>query len=203
MTRRGVLALAGLATMGVGFAAYRHWHLRWGATADEAHGLLPGDALLPVPRFEATRAITIDASPEAVWPWLVQIGRGRAGFYAYDRLDNAGVPSAEEILPEHQHVAVGDLAAPMALPANDRNSFRVFGFEEPAWLGWEKEGSTWVWVLKPLDDGRRTRLVVRLKATDRFPWSLVSAPLLELGDFPMMRKELLGIKARAEGTSSG
>ena len=128
---------------GVGFAAYRHWHLRWGATADEAHGLLPGDALLPVPRFEATRAITIDASPEAVWPWLVQIGRGRAGFYAYDRLDNAGVPSAEEILPEHQHVAVGDLAAPMALPANDRNSFRCLA-EEPAWLGWEARSPGWV-----------------------------------------------------------
>lgn len=182
----------------IAFGWYRRWHLRWGATVDEVHGHLPGDAIVPVPRFEATRAVTIDAPPAAVWPWLAQIGRGRAGFYAYDLLDNAGEPSAERILPEHQHLAVGDLAAPMALPADDRNSFRVFGFEEPEWLGWAKPGSTWVWVLRPLDDGQRTRLVVRLKATDRLPWSLVSAPLLELGDFPMMRKELLGIKARAE-----
>lgn len=193
-----VYPLTIVAAAGVGFAAYRHWHLRWGASTDEVHSLLPGDALLPVPHFQATRAVTIDASPETVWPWLVQIGLGRAGFYSYDRLDNKGEPSADRILPEHQQLAVGAVAAPMELPANERNSFRVFGFEEPAWLGWAKEGSTWVWVLKPLDWGRRTRLVVRLKAADRFPWSLVSAPLLELGDFPMMRKQLLGIKARAE-----
>ncbi len=199
MTGRRVVAAVGLVFVALGgFAWYRRWHLRWGATVDEVHGHLPGDAIVPVPRFEATRAVTIDAPPAAVWPWLVQIGRGRAGFYAYDLLDNGGEPSADRILVEHQHVAVGDLAAPMALPANDRNSFRVFGLDEPEWLGWAKPGSTWVWVLRSLDDGRRTRLVVRLKATDRFPWSLVSAPLLELGDFPMMRKELLGIKARAE-----
>ena len=199
----GRLVPAALAASALGFAVYRHWHLRWGATAGEVHGPLPGDQLLAVPRFEATRAVTIDAPPEAVWPWLVQIGKGWAGFYSYDRLDNGGEPSADRILAEYQHVSVGDLAAPMALPANERNSFRVFGLEEAAWLGWAKEGSTWVWVLKPLDDGHRTRLVVRLRATDRFPWSLISAPLLELGDFPMMRKHLLGIKARAERSRIG
>ena len=92
MRTRGILAGAGVAGAAAAFLVYRHWHQRWGATADEVHGLLPGDAVVPVPRFQATRAVTIDAPPEAVWPWLVQIGRGRAGFYAYDRLDNAGVP---------------------------------------------------------------------------------------------------------------
>lgn len=87
------------AAVGLGIAGtiaagwYRHWHLRWGATVDEVHAPLPGDALVPVPHFTATRVVTIDAPPAAVWPWLVQIGRGRAGFYAYDLLDNAGQPS--------------------------------------------------------------------------------------------------------------
>lgn len=199
MRARTAAVSALVATSAAGaFVAYRHWHLRWGATTDEVHAPLPGDALVPVPHLTATRAITIDAPPGQVWPWLVQIGFGRAGFYSYDWVDNLRRHSADRILPEYQEVNVGDLAAPMASPPNEHNSFRVFGFEQDRWLGWVKRGSTWVWLLKPLDGGTRTRLVVRLKAAERLPWSLLSAPLLELGDFPMMRKELLGIKARAE-----
>ena len=133
-----------------------------------------------------------------MWPWIVQIGFDRAGFYSYDLLDNLGRPSAERILPDLQHVAEGDLAAPMASPPDERNSFRVFGFEPNRWLGWAKPGSTWVWRLDPLDDGRRTRLVVRLTESYALPWALFTAPLMEIADFPMMRKELLGIRRRAE-----
>jgi hypothetical protein len=61
---------------------------------------MPGDELLDEPSFDATRAITIDAPPAEVWPWLVQIGHGRAGFYSYDLFDNAARPSAERIVPE-------------------------------------------------------------------------------------------------------
>lgn len=73
---------------------YRGWHLRWGATPAETAASLPGDALVPHAQFKATRAITIDAPPEAVWPWLVQAGCQRAGFYSNDLLDNLGHPSA-------------------------------------------------------------------------------------------------------------
>lgn len=103
----GAVAGAGL------LAAYarlvRPWALRWGATAEEAARPLPGDGLVAKADYVATRAITIDAPPHQVWPWLVQIGSGRAGWYTYDRLDNAGMPSATEILPQLQQLAVGDL----------------------------------------------------------------------------------------------
>ena len=67
----------------------RPWHLRWGATADEVHGAMPGDDVVPKAQFNATRAVTIDAPPERVWPWIVQLGYRRAGFYTYDLIDNA------------------------------------------------------------------------------------------------------------------
>ena len=79
------------------------------ASADERRRSLPGDELLPHPKWTITHAITINAPPEAVWPWVVQMGSGRAGWYAYDHIDNAGVPSARRIIPELQHLAVGDV----------------------------------------------------------------------------------------------
>lgn len=87
----------------------RAWHLRWGATADELHGAMPGDEVVPRAQFNATRAVTVDAPPERVWPWIVQSGYRRAGFYTYDLIDNASQRSAERILEEYQHPAVGDL----------------------------------------------------------------------------------------------
>lgn len=194
-------AVGGFVTIGA-FAWYRRWHLHWGASHDEVLASMPGDDLLPRAPFCATRAITIDAPREHVWPWIVQIGFGRAGFYSYDLLDNLGRPSAERILPEYQDIQVGAVAAPMASPANDRNSFRVMGFDPNRWLVWSKPGSSWAWMLTPVDQGTRTRLVTRLKAADRLPWALFSAPLMELADFPMMRKQLQGIKARAEAGAS-
>src|SRR5512139_3909473 len=70
---------------------------RWGATDEEAGRPLPGDGVVCGRAYVATRAITIDAPPEDVWPWIVQMGSGRGGWYALDRLDNGGVPSAEEV----------------------------------------------------------------------------------------------------------
>jgi hypothetical protein len=103
----------------------RHWHLRWGATPEEVSQAMPGDDLVPVSHFTATRAITAYAPPAQVWPWLVQAGYRRAGFYSYDLLDNLGRPSANTVLPEWQHPRVGDLAAPMANPPTVETSFRV------------------------------------------------------------------------------
>jgi hypothetical protein len=179
---------------------YRHWHLRWGATDAEVAAPMPGDELVSHPSFNTTRAITIDAPPEDVWPWLVQIGHGRAGFYSYDLFDNAGHPSADQILPEHQGPQIGDWV-PMAAKVNDTTAFKIKAFEPNRYLLWEKPHSTWAWKLEPLDGGR-TRLITRLK--DHYSWradpanALLSVILLEFGDFPMMRKLLLGVKRRAE-----
>src|SRR5829696_6626118 len=95
----GVAMVLGAAT-----AAYllfiRPWQLRWGATGDE---------IVAHPTFNATRALTIEARPEEVWPWIVQIGMTRAGWYSYDLLDNLGRPSARRILPQFQNPKIGDV----------------------------------------------------------------------------------------------
>jgi len=201
--KRG-MRIVSLATAMAGLAyaarAARRWHLRWGATDAELAAAMPGDDVIACPSFCATRAITIDAPPGLVWPWLVQIGFGRAGFYSYDRLDNLGRPSAERILPEYQATHVGDLAAPMANPPTPTTSFQVRAFKPRRYLVWEKRNATWTWVLTPLPENR-TRLVTRLRVRHDLNslLGLAGAALLELGDFPMMRKELLGIRRRAEG----
>jgi uncharacterized protein YndB with AHSA1/START domain len=180
---------------------YRHWHQRWGATDDEVRAVMPGDDIVPKTQFNATRAITIDAPPEMVWPWIVQMGYRRAGFYTYALLDNAGFESADHILKQYQPPRIGDWM-PMAKKINDTTAFKVKAFEINEWLLWAKPDSSWVWRLIPLEGGR-TRLITRLKA--RCEWrklgsAVLSLVLLEFGDFPMIRRVLNGIKARAERT---
>jgi len=177
----------------------RSWHLRWGATSAEVRAPMPGDEIVPRASFNATRAITIGAPPAAVWPWIVQLGFGRAGFYSYDLFDNAGRPSADHILPEFQHPRVGDWV-PMAATVNETTAFRVKAFATGEWLLWDKPESTWSWKLVPLEGGR-TRLVTRLKQHNDWGspvMALVTVILFEFGDFPMMRRLLLGVRARAE-----
>ncbi len=184
----------------LGFVGYRRWHLRWGATHAEAEARMPGDDLIGRVAFTATRAITIAAPPAAVWPWLVQVGFGRAGFYSYDLLDNLGRPSATRILQEYGTPAVGDLAAPMASPPDTRNSFTVAEVVPPKVLVWVKPDSTWAWSLSADSDGG-TRLVTRLKASYQWtPFMPFTVLLMEVGDFPMMRRMLLGVRERAEAT---
>jgi hypothetical protein len=184
---------------------YRRRHLRWGATDAEVAGVMPGDELVSDPSFNATRAITIDAPPEAVWPWLVQLGYGRAGWYSYDVFDNAARPSAEGVLPEYQAPRVGDWV-PMSSNVSQTTAFKVAALEPNRWLLWAKPHSTWAWKLVPLGRGR-TRLTVRLK--ERYEWrrtpgsALVTLVLFEFGDFAMMRKLLLGVKRRAERLATG
>jgi hypothetical protein len=181
---------------------WRHWHLRWGANRSEAAAAMPGDELVPVSHFTATRAVTIDAPAEAVWPWLMQVGYRRAGFYSYDLLDNLGRPSARTVLPEWQNLGSGDTAAPMANPPTPTTSFVIADADPPGLLVWSKPDSTWSWILRALPDGR-TRLVTRLRQHYRAaPATIVTVILAEFGDFPMMRKMLLGIKERAETTAT-
>ena len=82
--------------------------LRWGASDEEVRQPYPGFDLIPEGRRGATMAVSIDAPPQLVWPWLAQMGCDRAGWYSWDRIDNGGVPSAENIHSEWQNLAVGD-----------------------------------------------------------------------------------------------
>jgi hypothetical protein len=176
----------------------RPWHRRWGATPDEVVAPMPGDDLFPRAQYRCTRAITIAATPEEVWPWLVQVGCLRGGWYSDDLLDDLARPSAREIVPELQGLEVGGWL-PMAPTPSAASSFVVDGFEIPRWMLWRTPSSTWAWRLLPLPDGR-TRLITRLHAV--YDWRRASTalwmPLMEFGDFPMMRRMLRGIRERAE-----
>jgi hypothetical protein len=175
----------------------RPLHTRWGAISAESHAAMPGDGLLPRAQFVATRAITIDAPPEAVWPWLIQTGAGRAGFYSYDLLDHLGRPSATSVLEAWQDLSVGDVVAPMTEPPTVTTSFVLADLDPPRHMVWSKPDSTWSWVLRPVDGGR-TRLVTRLKVRYRpAPSALLTVPLIEFGDFAMMRRMLLTLRRRA------
>ena len=162
---------------------------------------MPGDDLVPGCQYCATRAITIGAPPDEVWPWLVQTGFGKAGFYSNDLLDNAGHPSADHVLVDLQVPRVGDWV-PMFAKVNDRTAFKVAAVEPGRQLLWSKPDSTWSWRLTPVAGG--TRLITRLR--HRYRWdrpgdAVLSLLLNEFGDFPMMRKMLLTLKQRAEGRS--
>jgi hypothetical protein len=216
------LAALGAVTAGAYALFIRPWQLHWGATREEVHQPLPGDALLPHPKMETTGAITIRARPADVWSWLVQMGTGRAGWYSYAWLENllprgaigAGITNAQQIIPEFQHLEVGEsiplspttgltvaaLDAPHVLGLRVAMSFLTgmpFAPDEPkptAYL----DGS-WVFVLEALNE-QNTRLIERLRADYQPHFWL--APLVYLLAEPvffmMERKMLLGIKQRAE-----
>jgi hypothetical protein len=195
----GIAALA-VVVLGVYVRFIRPWQLRWGATDDEVARAMPGDDVVKQPTFNATRAVTIQARPEQIWPWLVQIGVTRGGWYSYDWLDNLGRPSTQRILPEFQQVKVGDV---IPLSPDGKQGMFVKEFEVNRYLlWWDKNGdSTWYWGLYPQDD-RQTRLITRVRLQYRWlsPTILFSL-LVEFTDIVMMRKCLLGIKQRAERVS--
>lgn len=176
----------------------RHWHLTWGATPAEVAAAMPGDDLLPRAQYRCTRAITIDAGPDAVWPWLVQVGYRRAGWYANDLLDNFARPSVQRIVPELQDIRVGQSLAWVPRPT-ERTAFVVDSFARPSSLLWRSPNRTWAWRLTPLAGGR-TRVVSRLHTF--YEWRRPLAPftlmLMEIADYPMMRRMLRGIRDRVE-----
>ena len=106
---------AGLTAIGAAAATYillaRPRQLRWGTIEPEFDEPLPGDDLIRTPNLVATRAITVRASADHVWPWIAQLGQGRGGFYSYDFLENlvgCDIHSADRIVPEWQDAGVGD-----------------------------------------------------------------------------------------------
>jgi hypothetical protein len=192
---------AGLLALGAYAAIVRPWTMRWGATDDEVKRPMPGDGIVKRADYVATRAITIHASRADVWPWLVQIGSGRAGWYSYDRLDNGGMSSATRILPEFQTLSVDQLV-PMV--PGDEIGVWVKEFEpERRVLWWDRKGDySWEWTLDEVSPGV-TRLVSRLRAT--YPPLLstrtIYSAVATTGDIVMMRRCLRGIRDRAEATA--
>jgi len=178
------------------FSLYRPWSLYWGATREEIDAVMPGDEIVLRPVFSATRAITVDAPPADIWPWIIQMGYGRAGFYSYDRLDNDGVPSADRIIPEYQGLEAGDLI-PMS-----RGSYAeviLLKPQELMVLRFQSDtAATWAWALRATPDGR-TRLITRLRVATL--WASTKF-LLDTFEIVMMRKCMLGIKRRAESMRS-
>jgi hypothetical protein len=188
----GVPAIA----IGAYVAFVRPQQLTWGATPAEVCRRLPGDDLVPRPMFNATRAITIQAAPDQVWPWLVQVGLTRAGWYSYDLLDNLGRPSASRIIPELQQLAPGDVV-PMS--PDGRQGIVVRTVEAPTSMVWWSPGETsWTWQLDPLPHGS-TRLITRIRSRMRAtPRSIAFYVVVEIADYWMIRKMLLNIRERAE-----
>lgn len=194
-----------LCLMGLVLAAYLLWarpyQLRWGATDEEVKRPMPGDELNPNPKFLATRAITIEATPEEIWPWLIQMGYKRAGFYGYDILENLGSPrgiqSAQSIIPEFQHFKVGD-----EVPISAAGGLVFYAIEPNRYLVWSGE-TGWggfTWALYPVDD-HHTRLVSRIRWSHnwRKPGQLALDLLTEFTDHLSVRKILQGVKGRVEG----
>jgi hypothetical protein len=173
--------------------------LTWGATEEEAGRSLPGDELLEDPAVVSTRAITIDAPPSAVWPWLVQMGSGRGGAYTYDWIENLfglGMHSAERINPEWQNLAVGDV-----IPGKESlQGMRVEVLDPERALVSRSEDGTWVWAFVLEDLGGRTRLLSRnrIAMPDPSPGDRIGMAVMEPGSLVMERKMLHGIKERAE-----
>ena len=192
-----------LVTAGAVSAAYplmlRTWFLNWGATHDEVARTIPGDELNPLPDTISTRAITIDAPPNAIWPWLVQMGSGRGGAYTYDWIENLfglDMHSADEILPEYQHPRVGDV-----LPVGPNGpGLRLKVLDPDHVLAFRSEDGTWVWQFALYPLGNRTRLVSRNRITTNTlaPPARLAYLLMEPGSLFMERKMLIGIKHRAE-----
>lgn len=202
MRRTLLLGGAGLALAAAYAPAVRRWYLTWGATEQEVTRLMPGDDLLPVPDLLSTRAVTIDAPPADVWPWLVQMGSGRGGAYTYDWIENLlglDMHSADEILPQFQRLAVGDV-----LPMGDGSpGMRVEICDPRRNLTLRSEDGRWVWIFGLYPGVCGTRLVSRNRiAEPGASWlrRLADRLVMEPGSLVMERRMLLGIRDRAERT---
>jgi hypothetical protein len=179
----------------------RRWFARAGTTPDELARTMAGDAIIAAPTHTATQAITVKASPDDIWPWLVQMGYQRGGLYSYDWLDRVfgflDRPSANRVLPEFQHLAVDDT---IRLGPRQELTVAVLEPTRGLVLSYKARGFEWVWQfgLYPLDRDR-TRLVTR--GTERFEKNIATwlfMRVMEPAAFIMTGRMLLGLKQRAE-----
>jgi hypothetical protein len=201
-----------VAAIGGATAAYilaRPWHLRWGTTGQESDEPLPGDDLIANPNLTATRAITIRASADQVWPWIAQLGQGRGGFYSYDFLENlmgCGIHSADRIVREWQDAEVGDevrLHPEVALEvaAVEQGRSLILHGGVPMGNAPPPYDFTWAFVLQDQADGT-TRLLVREQYAYKRPWAPLIVEPTEALSFVMSQKMLRGIRDRAERTAA-
>jgi hypothetical protein len=164
--------------------------------ADEAVRPLPGDELVAGAKIRWNHAITIRARPAEIWPWLVQMGCRRAGWYSYDGLDNGGVPSAERIVPELQRAQAGDIF-PMTPKAQDRFVVRVAGPGRALVLGDDAGQMSWGFVLEPAGE-TSTRLITRSRgATGRLAVGMMLKVFWHPPGFGMQRRQHLKRLAEA------
>ncbi|HEY0216093.1 MAG TPA: SRPBCC family protein [Cellulomonas sp.] len=194
-----------------GYGLARQHSLRWGARQDEVARTLPGDQRLPHADLVATRAVTIAARAEEVWPWLAQLGRGRGGFYTYDGLENLvglGIHSADAVVPEWQDLAVGDrvhLAAEVGLDVVQADAGQALVLEGSAGAGEAEEGMpfdfVWAFVLRPGPSDGSTRLVVRERYAFHQSWARPMVEVVEWVSLLMTTGMLRGIRDRAEGAA--
>ena len=212
-TTRTGLRRAGLVAGGVAVAAsaglttyplWRDWCLTWGAVGDESTRTLPGDDLLENPDLLSTRAISIVAPANAVWPWLAQMGSGRGGVYTYDWVENLfglHMHSVDVVLPQFQNIQVGD-----AQQLGETGPvLRVAVAEPESALVLRSDDGNWVWAFCLVSEGTETRLISRNRiATPGAPWPsrVFYHYVMEPGSLVMERKMLLGIKERAERLAS-
>ncbi len=191
----GLAAAGGTAYLVVAAARLR----TWGTRGDEATRDLPSEALMPQPGAGLTHAISIDAPPERVWPWIAQLGQNKGGFYSYAWLENlggAGIVNSDRINAEWQDPQPGGLLRlhpSIALPIVRVVPGELFVVSRPVRGGL---GFHWIFMLSPEGEGG-TRLVVRERYV--VPWAPARtvAAVVTVGSAVMSRRMLLGIKARA------
>lgn len=206
-----VQAIAGAALIAVHVPLtrpLRSWRTGWGATDAETTATLPGDELVPQARWGYTHAITIDAPPEKVWPWIAQLGQGRGGFYSYEGLENligCHVRNSDALVPAYQNIGVGDQirlhpkAPSLTVAIVEPNSRLVLHGALPE----TGDAQIWAFHLHRVDH-RRTRLVERGRGAfgPRLSSRLAFGPtLIEPVSFVMSRKMLLTIRHLAESST--
>jgi hypothetical protein len=178
---------------------------RWGSTPSDLRRVMAGDALLGHATYSGTLSVSVTAPREDIWPWLVQLGYQRGGLYSYDWLDRLfgylDRPSATRILPEFQHLSVGD-----EIPLGRGPSWPVGAIEPYRSLVLDMRnmgGIDWVWQfgLYPVDE-QRTQLVSRSRVYARTVWARLLTYVIEPAGFLMTRRMLLGIKERAEARAA-
>ncbi len=205
----GLVTVGGLAEVGL-----IHLGRTYGSTPAERSTRLPGDDVIVAPKVQTDHAVTIDAPPSAVWPWLLQMGWGRGGWYTARWVDRllfpANGPSAEWIVPDLQHLEVGSFI-PDGPPETEcglhvvhieperalvlrSNSHLPLSWRDRATLDW-----TWTFALTPVDHGDRTRFHFRSRWVTE-PWWFTLGGWLAVvpADFVMSRDMLRGVRARAE-----
>jgi len=183
--------------LAIGFGLYLRWGTRWGSTSSERASQMPGDAYLrggPRARVAMTRAVSIRAQPETVWPWLAQLGRG-AGWYSVDRLDNGGKVSAQHIVSWIPAPRRGDASAIGYLRRIEPGRALTWWVNEVELAG---SAARLVTDIQLSEAGEGSRLVIRMSADAQGPTALIALLVFMFIDSIMARKQLKEIKHRVE-----